>query len=165
MSEWQVIDGYKDYWVSDGGQIRSRKFGKIRILKPGMATSGYLQVNLCRDGEVEKYDVHLLVLAAFVGPCLKRKECNHRNGIKTDNRVENLEYVTRSENMLHAFRIGLNRNGKEVRQFTKTGQFIAVFRSGWEAFRCTGINQSHISKCCHGRQKTAGGFVWRFAVL
>ena len=132
-SEWKIIDGYSDYEVSNEGQVRSLKFGKIRILKHSTINSGYFQVILCNDNEVRMRTVHRLVLTAFVSPCPDGKEANHINGIKTDNRLENLEWVTRSENGLHAYRIGLSvpsrPNENPIQQFTKEGVLVTTYRS------------------------------------
>ena len=103
---WKSVVGHEGlYAVSDRGRVR--RLVKRRSCPPGVILcprtrgAGYPQVTL--DGY--RASVHRLVLAAFVGPCPPGMECNHLNGIKTDNRVENLEWVTRSENNLHAYRI------------------------------------------------------------
>ena len=158
---WETIDGYPSYQISDTGQVRSLKYGRIRYLKLSDNGHGYAGVSLFENGKQEHFSVHLLVLITFKGPCPQGKECNHRNGIKADNRIVNLEYVTRSENELHAARTGLKFQ-KPAQQFTKSGQFIAGYRSANEASHQTGVYQGNISACCRGIRKLAGGFVWRF---
>jgi len=108
---WKSIKGYPGYLVSDHGRIKSIKFGKEKILKQRINRNGYSRVTLSNNGKIETKDVHRLVLEAFVGNPGGKLECNHRNGIKSDNRLSNLEWVTRSENIIHAYETGL-RNTK-----------------------------------------------------
>jgi len=68
---------------------------------------GYLQIGLIIDGKEKKFLSHRLIALTFIPNPLNFKEVNHKNGIKTDNRVQNLEWCNRSSNMKHAFRIGL----------------------------------------------------------
>ncbi len=164
---WKTIKDYPDYQASDTGKVRSCKFGKKITLKPctgGPRGHGYPFVSLYQNGE-NVCCVHRLVLVAFVGPCPEGLEVNHKNGIKTDNRLANLEYVTRSENNLHAFRTGLKTpsNQKKVRQFSRNGKYMAQYKSGHAAGRHTSTQYRDILACANGIRKTAGGFIWRFA--
>lgn len=100
---WRDVPGYVgDYQVSDQGSVRSRDRRnsvnsriKGRVLKPMANRCGYLFVDLHRGTRVSKY-VHRLVLLAFNGP--SELHCDHLNGVKTDNRLVNLEYVSQREN-------------------------------------------------------------------
>ena len=158
---WKAIENYPDYQLSDQGRVRSfkDKSGAVRYLGLTMDKDGYLQVNLCGNGEVRTCKVHQLVLAAFLGPCPKGMEANHLDVNKRNNRLDNLEYTTHSENMKHAYHLGLG-NIKAVIQRSMVGQFVADYISQCEASRRTGVNQGHISECCNGKIKSAGGFVW-----
>lgn len=91
---WKDIDGYDGlYQVSDLGRVRSLKFGKTRIRRPRTDRCGYLQVGLCKDGKEIKFRVHRLVANAFIPNDDESKTIiNHRNEIKSDNRVSNLEW-------------------------------------------------------------------------
>ena len=91
------IPGYEDlYWASDQGNIISRS----KILKPYTEPSGYLQVSLCKNGKVTKYRIHRLVLLAFVGAPPNKCEACHNDGVKSNNKLENLRWDTKSSNGL-----------------------------------------------------------------
>ena len=110
MQQWKPVPGYEGlYDISDQGRIRSwhkggpnrdalRKTPKILSSSRGR----YIQVNLRKDGTANILCVHRLVLEVFVGPAPPGMECCHNNGVKHDNRVENLRWDTRSANMLDA---------------------------------------------------------------
>lgn len=116
---WLPAPGYHGiYEVSDKGRVRSldrvttsvdgrQMHYRGRILRPANGPRGYLTVSLHRGGR-ETGVVHRLVAVAFLGaPPTERAQVNHKNGRKTDNRVENLEYVSPAENTLHALDTGL----------------------------------------------------------
>jgi hypothetical protein len=123
--EWRPVVGYEDYYeVSDGGQVRSRMTrtrGRAGyILHPRLNKDGYPEVNLCVNDKRHLVRVHTLVVRAFLGETPDGKQVNHKNGIKNDNRLENLEFVTPSENRKHAFAIGLQQGrGGEQCHFHK----------------------------------------------
>lgn len=116
IEEWRAVDGWP-YEVSDQGRVRragGRQGTRVgRVLRPHLyasrrADSPYARVAL-KDAPRARYAfVHTLVLAAFVGPAPSSDHtCNHRNGRKLDNRPENLEWATRTENNQHAWATGL----------------------------------------------------------
>lgn len=115
MKEWKKIEGYEGlYMVSSDGEVKrmERKvyppnggvgIMKERILKGNANTSGYYRVFLSKDSKVKTKYIHRLVAKHFINNNNNNyKEINHINGIKEDNRVENLEWVTREENVRHA---------------------------------------------------------------
>ncbi len=162
---WKTIKEFSDYKVCDAGEVRSFKRREMIVLKPGIGSQGYPCVILYRNGERNIRKVHRLVLYAFVGKCPDGMEVNHIDGNKQNNRLSNLEYVTKSQNVIHAYQNGLQvpTHERAVEQFMKDEQFIAEYRSQCEASRQTGVNNRDISACCTGRRKTAGGCIWRFA--
>lgn len=131
-----------------------------KILKPGDCR-GYLIVNLNPDGTIA---VHRLVALTFLTN--RRETVNHKNGIKTDNRLCNLEWVTRTENQLHAVRTGLRRQAKPVLGQPDTGGGITWYPSMAEAaYQVNGSRDGSgkISACIKGKRRVAFGHHWVLA--
>ena len=111
MEEWREVKGYEGiYQISSLGRIRN-SYG--RILKPETSRNGYKRITLW---DRKKYQIHRLVAIAFIPNPENKETVNHKNGIKTDNSVENLEWNTRSENSKHAYAIGLKKVSDEQRR-------------------------------------------------
>ena len=172
------IEGSNEiYQVSNLGRVKSYNQNKDgKIFNPIACSNGYQMVRL--RGSIQKIClIHRLVAKAFLPNPENKKEINHINGIKTDNRLENLEWATRTENMRHAFKTGLakghSRKGKKgednprsmpVIQSTLDGKFIAKYPAGIEAARQLGCNAGSISNCCNGKTKMAYGFKWQYKI-
>lgn len=121
---WKDINGYEGlYQVSNLGNVRSmdriviysdgRKVKtKGKLLKPTMRKSGYYYVSLSRNSDCPKFDVHRLVAQAFVDNPYNHPVVNHLDGCKTNNAASNLEWTTHTENIRHAFKMGLNKGTK-----------------------------------------------------
>jgi len=157
MEEWRKIilnDIETEYEASSFGQIRKKENRKI--LKQYMINSGYLIVVL----NSSRFLVHRLILMAFSPTSSKELQVNHIDFNKKNNNIENLEWVSQSENILHSYKNGNHKKAKEVFQYDLKGNFIKRFYSECEASRETGTNQSQISRCCRGIYKTANGFQW-----
>lgn len=111
MEEWKAVPDFTGlYEVSDQGRVRSVRLNRRTrpglILKPRPSNQGYLRVRLYRPGGFRgDFLIHRLVATAFIGAPAPDLVVNHKNGIRVDNRAENLEWVTRSENQLHATRV------------------------------------------------------------
>lgn len=99
-------------WVS--GRHNSVRFTEDKILSPITTRLGYLTVNIHRDGVRKVLKIHRLVATAFIPNPQNKQEVNHKNGVKTNNEVGNLEWATKSENNKHAYDTGLNPKTKKV---------------------------------------------------
>lgn len=168
---WKNINGYEGlYLVSSYGRVKS--INNDIILKPIVQSNGYCHVGL-HNGSPRQFRLHRIVAENFIPNPEKKQQVNHKNGIKTDNRVINLEWCTPKENINHAYLNGLNkptmlgRFGEEHNtsnpclQISPDGFLLAVYGSQYEAMRETGVNQSSINKCCKGKIKKAGGYLWQ----
>ncbi len=102
MREWKQIPGWPEYECGSHGEIRRVSSGcgatPFKVLKSQRLKSGYLKVSLCRSAKRKEFTVHSLVMLTFVGERPKGMDVCHFNGIKTDNRKENLRYDTRKNN-------------------------------------------------------------------
>lgn len=164
METWKKIPNFSRYEASNKGNLRSLNYkctGKIKVLKPAVSTDGYLKTMILDDcGKYRSWTVHKFVCLAFLGQVPEGKEVNHKNGIKTDNRIENLEYCTRSENIKHAYLMGLekplrgSKNGnskltekdvKEIRNFIKGQREKGVRYYGRKELASKyGVSEGHI---------------------
>lgn len=181
METWKDIRGYEGlYQVSDLGRIRSldrvsnaknnsTSKKRERILTQEITVFGYCRVRLFNiDGKAKHYAIHRLVAQEFIGN-IEGLEINHKNEIKTDNRVENLEIVTSKQNCNYGTRNkriseknAENKTlwSKGVIQKDKNGKIIAEFDSRLEAERATGVSNTDICRVCNGTRKSSKGFIW-----
>lgn len=175
---WKDIENYEDiYQVSNLGNIRNKKTNKI--LKPAKDHSGYLIVNLSKNNKHKTKTIHRLVAKAFISNNDNKSQVNHKNGIKTDNNVINLEWATASENLKHAYKNKLKKVNKwqkefianegkklskKINQYNKEGNFIKKWNSIRDIERELGISNVAITHCCKGQTKTSGGYIWKYEV-
>lgn len=163
MSEiWKDVEGYEGlYQVSNKGNVKS--FYTNRNLKPTRHNKGYLMVGLTSNHKTKTHFIHRLVAKAFLENLEQKKEVNHKDGDKTNNHIENLEWCTDVENRLHAYSMGLRTTPVfvGVNMFSLDGILVNTFQSICEASRKMHINEANIFECCIGNRKSAGGYVFK----
>lgn len=194
LSELEGFEDFEGYTVSEDGSIFSYKkhvrdslTGRILgslVVEEGIKingsidSKGYRYVDIKnKNGKRKCPKVHRLVALAFLENKDSKPQINHIDGVKLNNDVNNLEWVTNSENQLHAYKIGLSArrekeknyqwggehdNCKRVRQMDLNGNEIAVHNSLAMAGRSLGKGYSSISKVCNGKRETAYGYMWEF---
>lgn len=162
------VIGYDNYLVTEKGDVINAKTGKT--LKKMALPSGYLRVKLYKNASPKMFMVHRLVATAFNQMCNGKNQVNHIDGNKANNSCENLEWVTQSENQIHAYLNGLNStnkavnaNKKKVKQMKLSGELLNEWDCMSDASRALGIPVSNITHCCKGRIKQAGGFKWCYS--
>ena len=148
--QWRDVLEFPSYQVSDCGRVRSAR----GVMKPQIGRSGYPKVLLTINGLRYSRSIHRLVALAFVPGWFEGAEVNHKNGVKIDNRAENLEWVTRSQNIQH--RPGRNKTRPVIMDGT------IWFESASEAARVTGLNGNGIRAVCNGYRRTHGGHTWSY---
>ena len=157
---WKDILGFDgQYMVSNLGRVKNNK--TKHILKPHIQNKGYLFLSLPQDKKHKTAYIHRLVASAFIPNPDNLPQVNHINEIKTDNRVENLEYCTNSYNMNYGSRNKKDADKKPKKQVLCI-ELNKVFLSIHDAERETGINDGNISLCCQNKRNTAGGYHWRY---
>ena len=179
MDKWKQIRNTK-YEISDKGQVRNSKTGKI--LKPSIKNSGYAEIVLSENGKTEYHLVHRLVAEAFIGPLNEKIEVNHIDENKLNNSADNLEYCTHKENINHGsgnVRRSISNSGqkrtaetcKNISEAQKkavcmidkiTGERLRTFPSIIDAEAELGKRNANIGSVCNGKRKTALGYKWEF---
>ena len=181
---WKDIEGYEDlYQVSNLGRVRRLKFinkttnkYQERIVAITDNGEGYKIVSLCKNGKRKNYYIHRLIATYFIPNKENKLEINHIDGNKNNNNINNLEWCTRSENLIHAYNHKLRtapmsmlgKCGKldgisiPVKMYDLNNHFIKEFESANIASKETNICYASIKKCRCGKQKTAGGYIWKY---
>ena len=193
--EWRDVKGFEGmYEVSNKGNIRSvdrfvnnKSHTKTLIkgtnIKPQINHKGYMAVILHKEGRPYSRVIHRLVAEAFIDNPNKLPQVNHIDTIKTNNAVENLEWITNYDNMQHAIANGCYDNAfterrllavkenlkkavesrkRQVSQYDRSGKFIRTYSSTREAGMLTGTCDSKITSVCRGKRKTTGGYIWKY---
>ena len=189
---WKNIKNYEGlYQVSNFGNVRSLDrsvncgiknnnivIKKGKLLKQNLNIHNYLQVHLSKNNKSKMVTVHRLVAETFIPNIENKSQINHIDGNKQNNRVDNLEWCTAKENILHSWKTGLSKSYKhpkgvltnyskslckKVNQYDLNNNFIATYSSLSDASRNTPCLVSDICACCKGKQKTSHNFIWKYA--
>ena len=154
MEVWIKAKGFPSYEVSNTGQIRNAKTG--RILKQYKNQRGYMITCLHENGVQHARRVHRLIADAFFDGDHDGLDVNHIDGRKTNNHISNLEFCTRKQNIAHAFETGLKKPSRQIKiRVVETGE---VYESIRECGRSIGCDQSIICACLNGKQKSCNGY-------
>ena len=164
IEEWKDIKNFSNYEVFNMGNVRNKTTGYI--LKGRKCKNGYVQVCIKND-ETNKFInqyIHRLVALAFLDKPEQKNAVNHIDGDKTNNTLENLEWVTDSENMYHIHSIKkLKTSNRRIGMYDKEGNLIREFDSIVEAFKALNKpSRINIDNVLQGKQKTAYGYYWRY---
>ena len=164
---WRDICDYeKLYQISIYGSAKSFYNEKIRILSDVLDGPGYVMWRLYKNGEPKMFKGHIATARTFIPNPQNKPQINHFDGDKTNNHVDNLEWVTPSENQQHAFRTGLSPQGENRKQSKLTDAQVVYVCDNPDGLTCAqlsemfGVSQSRISAIQLGKvRQQAGGHV------
>ena len=179
--EWVDIKGYEElYQVSNMGRIRSkdRVFHQLhysghyaehllkgKIMKIGKDKKGYCRIGLTdKNGNQKTYSIHRLVGLHFLKRPEGKNYINHLDCNPSNNKANNLEWCTQSENIQYAYDNGTKvaPHTRKISQYDTQGNLIKIWNSQAEIERTLGIKQAKISKVCLGKRNHAGGYKWEY---
>lgn len=178
QEQWKDIKGFEGrYQVSNLGRVRSvdhyanisngnKRFVKGRILKQWKNCNGYMCIKMWNNVKRKNFVVHRLVAMAFIENPNRLPDINHKDEVKQNNVVTNLEWCSHSYNALYGSCQDRLRKYKQkkVNMIDKnTNTILKTFNSMKIAGKEMGIHKEQISSVCRGLRKTAGGYFWRYA--
>lgn len=160
---WKDIEDYEGlYQVSNLGRVK--RVESDRVLKKFKYTGGYLKVTLSKNGVKSNHKIHRLVAQAFIPNPDNKPQVNHIDEDKTNNRVDNLEWSTATENANHGTRterMAKTRSIPILATNIKTGE-VEEFYGARECGRQLGLNQGHITSVLKGRRRQTGGYTFKY---
>ena len=166
---WKPINGFPKYHVSNQGRIKNIESG--RIFTGTRDAFGYVHVRLINpQGTYTLRKIHRLVAEAFLPNPEGKPIIDHRDGDKTNNTLENIRWVTYSENTVAYNKKReeanpgnrQNQTSRKIAQYTLDGKLVATFNKMSEITKATGIDKYGIYCTCYGKLRSNGGFMWRF---
>lgn len=161
IERWADIKGFDGlYQVSDMGNVRCTNYHnthRTQNINPARSSNGYVSVMLYDKEGHRRYSVHRLVANAFIPNPENKPQVNHINGDKQDNRVNNLEWATTSENIVHSIN-SLHERTRPVMCLETGVSYISISEAG----RSTGIDSSYIAKNAKGKNSSTRGLHWKY---
>ena len=191
---WKKINGYENYDVSNFGNVRNNNFHRQKAtkeIKKDIKPNGYIRVILSKDSKTKSFYVHRLVAESFIENKENKQYVNHKDGNRSNNCVENLEWVTASENLLYTYRVlGYKKTNKSIEKAKETrnrnykmseetkrkigvknsellGKKVlcielgTVFQSASKASQWLGLTKKVVCRACRNN-KTSGGYHWKY---
>lgn len=157
METWKKIVGFENYEISNLGRVKSKQQLNERILKHRISKFGYHRVMLQNNGFTKAYSVHRLVAIYFIKNNENKPDVNHIDCDKSNNNFMNLEWVTKSENIKHAFLNGRIKKFKMV--IREDGK---LYNSIIEAAKDNNVTTSAINNCLNKRSKKSNNYVFKY---
>lgn len=145
------------YTIHSNGQVYSNKNNKF--LKPCIDNRGYLRITLFLDGKPKTYKLHRLIAQLFIPQLEGKTQVNHINGVKQDNRVENLEWCTGSENTIHAVKNGLMQSN-HLKKFVLDIENGVFYESATELAKLLGMNRITLMGRLNGSRKPMNKYIY-----
>lgn len=157
------IPGFSKYCIDREGNIYNKETKNKISTFADINGNGYIRIALTPNGQTEtqKYYLHRIISLVFIPNPNNLPFVNHINENKRDNRIENLEWCTQSDNMKHSAK--MKELSRKVQVYDLDGELLETFDSVKEAAEKTGANHTQIIHVCAGRRKTAGEFKWKYA--
>ena len=124
---WKNIDGFNDYKISNLGKIITCKYNKENFLVPSISRNGYLRIKLYKNNKIYYCNIHRLVAENFIKNKDNKPQVNHIDGNKLNNNINNLEWVTSSENIQHAHNTGLMENANKIRSKKMINNNLGIY--------------------------------------
>ncbi len=156
---WKDIPGFEGlYQASNMGRIASIRYG-FKLMSLVRNPTGYVQIAFRVNNSIKRGLVHVFIAKTFLNQCNGCTQVDHINNIKTDNRVENLQWVSRSDNMKNNYSRGtttidkLKSKGKRVELFDKDGKSIGVFDKLRDAATYLGVQHGNLSALVNGKHR------------
>lgn len=160
MEKYMIINGFDNYAVSNYGNLKNIKNG--RVLKLQVSKGGYHNYSLCQNGIKKNLIIHRLVAIYFIENPDNKPYVNHKDGNKLNNHYTNLEWVTAKENDTHARNTGLKNQSKPIIvKHIITNEEI-VFNSISECSAILGINKGSIARVLNGKRKKCHNYNFKY---
>jgi len=169
---WKQVPWYENYEINNIWECTNTKFN--RVLKLNYTMTWYKKIRVSKNNIPKSLLVHRLVAELFIREPKENEQVNHKNWVKDDNRVENLEWCTASKNQKHRYDVlwqEWNNKwkfwkyavcSKKVNQYSIDWKFIKTWGSLIDVTRQLWILWQNIWATCSWRQKSAGGFIWKY---